>query len=294
MRYESARAFRTALEARLRSQAAQRGVPVGRLRKRVSFERYLARLQKVAPDDWVLKGGFALELRLGDIARTTKDIDVDWKVGEADAIELLLDAAATDLGDFFTFRIERAQAEPDLEGQGQRWRLVAELGGREFETVLVDIGLDKSPVLAPVRLELPEMLDFAGVPSVKVPSLSLEQHVAEKAHAYTRTYGRGAKASSRVKDLIDMALVAVSLTMDGKKLRTALTEIFRQRATHDLPTSLPRPPADWARPWRGQAEDLPVPGDPVEGHKLVAALIDPILSGERSSGRWSPDVLAWR
>jgi hypothetical protein len=294
VRYESARAFRTALEQRLKSQASDRGVPVGRLRKRVSFERYLARLQQVAPDAWVLKGGFALELRLGDIARTTKDIDVDWKLGESDAIELLLDAAATDLDDFFTFNIERAQADPDLEGQGQRWRLRAELGGREFETVLVDIGLDKSPVLKPVRLELPKMLDFADVPSVKVPSLGLEQHLAEKVHAYTRTYGRNGKASSRVKDLVDIALVGVSLTVDGKKLKTALAEIFRQRATHDLPPSLPAPPEDWTRAWREQTQDLPVPGDPGEGHHLAAALIDPILSGERSSGHWSPDTLAWQ
>jgi len=38
---------------------------VSRLRKRIVFERLLARLVVHAPGEWVLKGGFALELRLG-------------------------------------------------------------------------------------------------------------------------------------------------------------------------------------------------------------------------------------
>ena len=85
MKYRTSVAFRTALEARLK--AAQRdGVGLARLRKRVVFERLLARLHAVAPDAWVLKGGFALELRLGAQARTTKDIDVDWTIGEDEAV----------------------------------------------------------------------------------------------------------------------------------------------------------------------------------------------------------------
>ena len=76
MSYESARALRTALEQRLKNQATKGGnldaALLSRLRKRVAFERFLARLKDVAPEGWLLKGGFALELRLGDIARTTK------------------------------------------------------------------------------------------------------------------------------------------------------------------------------------------------------------------------------
>ncbi len=102
MRYRTSTAFRTALEARLK--AAQRdGVGLSRLRKRVAFERLLARLNAVAPNAWVLKGGFALELRLGARARTTKDIDVDWAIGEDEAVELLLAAPAATLDDCFEF-----------------------------------------------------------------------------------------------------------------------------------------------------------------------------------------------
>jgi Nucleotidyl transferase AbiEii toxin, Type IV TA system len=133
MRYASASAFRAALEARLAAQQTQ-AVSISRLRKRVVFERLLARLLAVAPDGWYLKGGFALELRLGAQARTTKDIDIDWSVSENEATELLLDAAAHELDDWFVFDARRSRADPDLGGGGQRWTVRAELAGREFDS----------------------------------------------------------------------------------------------------------------------------------------------------------------
>lgn len=63
MRYDDAAAFRQALLARLRNIASSTGIPFERLRKRVVFERLLARLLKVAPDRWALKGALALDFR---------------------------------------------------------------------------------------------------------------------------------------------------------------------------------------------------------------------------------------
>jgi hypothetical protein len=61
VKYASASAFRTALETRLKNEQSE-GVGFSRLRKRVVFERLLARLQAVAPEGWFLKGGFALDM----------------------------------------------------------------------------------------------------------------------------------------------------------------------------------------------------------------------------------------
>jgi hypothetical protein len=296
MSYESARALRTALEQRLKNRATKGGdlnaALLARLRKRVAFERFLARLKTVAPQGWLLKGGFALELRLGDVARTTKDIDVDWAIAEGQALDFLRRAAACDIGDFFRFRLERADLRPDVDGQGQRWRLIAELDAREFETVLVDVGVDVEPLLGAVELSLPTALDFADAHPVEIPVLRLEQHLAEKTHAYTRRYGAAAIPSSRVKDLVDIALVAATLELEAGALGLALVELFDRRATHQLPTSLPPPPADWQRPWRELAAGLPVPGDLRNGHALAASLIDPALN-ERASGHWSPSSRSW-
>jgi hypothetical protein len=100
MRYATPEAFRAALEDRLKD-AQNETVGLSRLRKRVVFERLLARLTAQAAGEWVLKGGFALELRLDELSRSTKDIDVDWSLSEEDATERLLDAADLDIGDMF-------------------------------------------------------------------------------------------------------------------------------------------------------------------------------------------------
>jgi hypothetical protein len=296
MSYESARALRTALEQRLKNQATKSGsldaALLSRLRKRVAFERFLARLKDVAPEGWLLKGGFALELRLGDMARTTKDIDVDWAIAEGESLDFLRRAAACDIGDFFRFRLERAEPRPGVDGQGQRWRLIAELDAREFEVVLVDVGVGVEPLLGSVELSLPTALDFADAHSVEIPVLRLEQHLAEKTHAYTRRYGAAAIPSSRVKDLVDIALVAATLELEAGALEFAMVELFDRRATHQLPASLPPPPVDWQRPWRELAAGLPVPGDLRNGHALAASLIDPALN-ERASGYWSPSSRSW-
>ena len=64
--YPSDTAFRQAPEQRLINQArAEPQVPLVRLRKAVAFEALLRRLLRDHPDEWLVKGGFALQLRLG-------------------------------------------------------------------------------------------------------------------------------------------------------------------------------------------------------------------------------------
>src|SRR4029453_4968298 len=76
--YATAGAFRTALEARLNERARRDGVDLHRLRRPVAFDRVLARMfdqSQPARDGWVLKGGYALEMRF-HMARSTKDLDL--------------------------------------------------------------------------------------------------------------------------------------------------------------------------------------------------------------------------
>jgi Nucleotidyl transferase AbiEii toxin, Type IV TA system len=71
--YATAGAFRRALEERLKRASDQ--IDPNRLRRQVSFDRLLARLFREEPAPWVLKGGYALELRF-KAARSTVDIDL--------------------------------------------------------------------------------------------------------------------------------------------------------------------------------------------------------------------------
>jgi predicted nucleotidyltransferase component of viral defense system len=292
VKYRTSVAFRTALETRLKT-AQEDGVGLGRLRKRVVFERLLARLHAVAPDAWVLKGGFALELRLGARARTTKDIDVDWATGEDESVELLLEAATVTLDDRFEFALERSQIEDDLPAGGQRWTVTAMLAGREFEHVAIDIGFATEPVLKPDTITSSHLLEFADIAPVNVPTVAIEQHVAEKLHAYTRTYAANTP-SSRVKDLVDLVVIAHTTTIDASRLTRVINEIFQRRATHPVPEALPPPPNDWGQGWRKLVANVPAEKDLCVGHATAASFIDPILSHKLASGTWYPEIGEWR
>jgi len=73
--YATAAAFRVALESRLKMLTQTEDPDLNRLRRQVSFDRLLARLFSETNTPWLLKGGYAMELRLRK-ARTTKDVDL--------------------------------------------------------------------------------------------------------------------------------------------------------------------------------------------------------------------------
>lgn len=107
-KYASGTALRTALEERLKRVSREDGIDLQRLRRQVAFDRFLARLFREPNSNWVLKGGYAMELRF-QTARSTKDLDFTVRVAPAGRDDILLkqiqDVGVADLGDFFTFRI---------------------------------------------------------------------------------------------------------------------------------------------------------------------------------------------
>lgn len=290
MRYETAAAFRAALEARLAHRSANSGEAIGRLRKRVVFERFLSRLLKSAPGKWVLKGALAIEYRIGSRARTTMDADLSgWREAE-EATAAMLTAATSNQPDHFTFRIERV--EQQLEAGALRFRLHAELAGRLFDTVIVDVGVGSLELFEPELRQGPGLLEFAGIPAAEIPVQRVEQQIAEKLHAYTRPYG-GGRPSSRPKDLVDLCLIALTEEPSRDRLGIALDKIFQHRGTHALPPKFPSPPGEWKTPFARMARDVAIPEELNVAHELAASLLDPVLQG-RGQGRWAPDSRSWR
>ena len=62
-KFGSATAFKTSLEAHLRKRAETLEIPFDTLRMKFVMERLLARLFREATPPWLLKGGFAMDLR---------------------------------------------------------------------------------------------------------------------------------------------------------------------------------------------------------------------------------------
>lgn len=291
MKYQDAAAFRMALEQRLKDRAGD-GSSLSRDRKRVAFDRLLVRLQAVAADRWVLKGGFALDLRLAARARSTKDVDIEWRAAADELADTVLDAAEHDAGDFFVLAIERTGTPADRLGGAHRFRVAASLAGRPFETFLLDVGLRDDEAGGSDTLRTDDFLAFAGIEPIGIPAIPLELQVAEKLHAYTQTY-EGGRTSTRVKDLVDLALVAELSPLDAATLRREIDSNFDHRGTHSPPKALPSPPPEWALPFRRLAEEVGISTELAAGHRDAAAMLDPVLEGEITRGKWSPDDRSW-
>ena len=232
---------------------------------------------------------------MGDRARTTRDVDLATAGDESSATTDLLAAQAVDLGDFFAFAVERT-TDPD-EGRGGasvRYHVAAELAGRTFDEFVLDVGFDAPSGAGFDLLRGPDLLAFAGIPPVEMPTLAIEVQIAEKVHAFTRTYGEHSLASTRVKDLVDLALIAAEGEPDATRLRLALEDTFRRRATHGLPAALPRPPADWRVAYGRMAREIGLDPDLGAGHAGASGMLDPVLAGEVQSGAWDAASGRWK
>lgn len=141
-------------------------------------------------------------------------------------------------------------------------------------------------------LTTPDLLAFAGVAPVTVPTIPLETQVAEKLHAYTRTY-HDAQPSSRTKDLVDLVLIAELASLDAVALRHAIETIFVVRGTHRVPEILPTPPPEWSTPFAALARTVGIPTDLTSAHTTAAELLDPILSGQLLNGTWNFEKGQW-
>ncbi|MHC5212422.1 MAG: nucleotidyl transferase AbiEii/AbiGii toxin family protein [Planctomycetota bacterium] len=262
-RFESPAAFRQALEQRPRTTAEARGVDLNSLRLKLLIERLLARLFAEPDAPWRLKGGFAMELRLREGARTTKDLDLAFPsagvseegTADLDAIRERLQAAAErDLGDHLVYRMGAASRQIEAAPQGGgRFPVVVSLAGREYGRFGVDVGIGPDTFGPPERLVGDDLLGFADIEPAVALAVPREAQFAEKIMAYTRPWGD--RVNTRTKDLVDLLLL-IDLGLDDERaLRRALSESIRARPGRDLPHALPEPPASWAAVFEAMAHE---------------------------------------
>ena len=87
-----------------------------------------------------------------------------------------------------------------------------------------------------------------------------------------------AAANSRVKDLVDLALLIGSGGLDKQRILDALRLTFERRGTHDLPASLVPPPADWQIPFHALAEECGLPTDVAAVFAGVQEFLEEVLA----------------
>ena len=291
MKYKTGDAFRQALDVRIKSNNENTGMPLPRLRKMVAFDRFLVRLFHDQHNDWVIKGGFTIQLRLGKYARTTKDIDLLAIEHGKDILTALQSAGLIDIGDYFRFEVGPTN-ETMAGGEGTlRFNIQSWLANRRFETFHIDVGVG-DPMIGEIEyLETTDLLEFADIPPTRVPCYPIPQQIAEKLHALTRAYATG--TSTRAKDLVDILLLAGLSDIDGKVLKQSIHATFNHRNTHPVPDVLPAFSSSMRREYnrivREHSLNLPAYDAALEA---LAEFVNPVLQNQ-NPGNWYPTRWTW-
>jgi hypothetical protein len=244
-------------------------------------------LTTVAPGRWALKGGFALETRLGGRARVSVDLDADHRNGAEASRADLQRAATADAGDHFGFAVVGSEELRSAGvGLAVRYRLESSLAGRLFEPLQVDVSIAAPDPWDAQPARRPGLLAELGLGPIDVWLVPLERQVAEKLHAYTRTYESG--GTTRARDLVDLLLIREHARLDPVALRNAIQRVFDRRATHASPERVPPPPRELAVSYRREAEQVRVASDLEAAHRLVADWLDPVLARKGGAQDVSP------
>lgn len=285
--------FRTQLLRRPANAALAGQIAPGRLQQQIACERLLARLP--ADGSWALKGGFALQFRYGTHTRSTRDVDLRV-VGEPyDALRTLRNAiASSPVEDRFAFELSDVAHElQGAPGGTLRVRIVALVGDEELATFHLDISAGDALIGAPEYVFGSNLLEFAGIAAVRFPIYPVVQHLAEKLHAYTLPRHQ---ENTRVKDLVDLAVFAATERVKADRLRASVEATFTVRASHQLPLTLPAPPAAWAQPYAKIAAEAmnPVLAEMLAGYVLAAAFWNPFLAHMTAGHVWLPASRQWR
>lgn len=267
--YRDAPALRRSLETRLKQESERNGTDLGRLRRRVVFERIAVRLGADSEQGWVLKGGAVLEFRLADRARATKDLDVAVRAEpapERSVRDLLIETLLDDPDeDRFSFAVsEPSPLSADSAGRpAWRFTVQADLAGKVFAKVRLDVVARDAELDAVERIRLPGMLAFAQAPAREAVVVARRQHFAEKLHALTRDYGD--RPNTRTKDLVDLILLIDTGLIADHALVETTRHVFRVRETHPVPERLPALPPQWEAGYAELARELAVPVGELDG-----------------------------
>ncbi len=243
------------LERLLESYGRAKGIAPNRVRRWMTMMVMIGALDRVQADPeqplFLVKGGVAMELRLRQGARATRDLDMVF-LGDADE---LLDALDTALAEPYSlFGFQRGPAEVIGTTPSRRLDVKVAFNGRSWATVRLEISPPDGRAGGEVQvLDAISIEEFGLIGPDKVRCLSIRYQIAQKLHACTEMFPDG-RENDRFRDLVDLLLLR-ALDPDLVKIRNACLDVFTARAGHAWPPTL-TPPGSWSEPYSRLAREL--------------------------------------
>jgi hypothetical protein len=185
----------------------------------------IARERGILPA-FVVKGGFALELRFRGEARASRDIDIVLPLER----EALMDAAVEALRiewSGFAFRIK---GTPDRRDHSFKFELNSLYQNKEwatFEVELVFGSVTDQDAIPPLDLST-----FGLLQAADIPCMTAAEQIAQKLHAASDP------SENRPRDLIDIYLLDTRLRPSNADLLDQCIRTFEERATHAWPPNI--------------------------------------------------------
>jgi hypothetical protein len=248
------------LQRWLGETAQQTGVAAGRLRRWMGFMVVAAMLDRARHVDdgeplFLIKGGVAMELRVGVGARATKDLDAafrDTAANVADRLDLAL------RGGFGDFTATRTEIEPIKDTGALRCEVKLAYRGRPVVTVKTEIAAAEAGMGSEIDYLPAASFDHLGFTGpATVACVAVRWQLAQKLHACTETFPD--RDNDRFRDLLDLQLLAELVGDDQwAHVRAACRDVFDGRAKHPWPPVV-TVPAEWAEGYRALAQDTGFP-----------------------------------
>lgn len=294
MKYKSA----AALEMAVKTAAVASPFDTDRAMSSFYFHRLLCRVFAGSNHSFVLKGGQSMLARTID-ARATRDVDLLSLGASIDAaVDELISLSETDLGDFVTFEFagSRPIKTEDEYRSGTSVEFVPMLGAKRMQPFSVDLVVDDVPLGNVERIRPADRIEVEGLAVCDYPVYPVENALADKLCGIVETHN--GKPSSRVKDLVDITVCAVTSEVDGGRLEKALR---REAAVRRISLGEGfKVPDAWGTPQTRQfaklcqRTGLPEPlRDISAAAGLAGTLLDPAIRGAVEGLAWSPSELKW-
>lgn len=285
-------AFQRSLMDRIKAMCDGDGKRMQDIRLQFAIEAFYRRLLIHSPEAWVVKGGCAIAQRT-NYYRFTKDIDLSFTEEKEPQFDTLRDylnrATRYNTLDHYTFSVERLRP---LIGVANAYKatIEARLEKRFYGKFDVDI-VPPHPTVGTIqetKLILP--LEITDIPNnVPAKLFPVEDHIADKVSGMYTKHTAQQLASTRYRDLADLAVLLHSQPYNPLLVEQAL----RQRAATrpgSVPRSITQPGEQWPAAFANYARKARINITYEQAIATAAHYLNPILKRVHSRPGAGPSM----